>query len=517
MSESLGDATYVLVHLSGVRRGSTDCLLGDAVTVGSGAAADIQARTTVDPGTPMILASLHRRGDSYQVVAAPGQGLWVNGDQVDSLVLASGDVIELGRGGPVLRYRRYPAGHAAVKSVGEAFSDCIDCARYEPGSAWHKAGVFLAAMPHELGTQTSRSFRMSVVAALVLVVGGLGVLAFRTGRMERSLRAEVHQVQGLAGMLEAQRIDTMTSLGTNVALTDLQTSLMMAQERIAALESRNTAVAAAIAEASQATVFLQGAFGFNNPRSGMPMRLVLTSNGTPLHSADGEPMVTTEGTGPIVEILYTGSGFVVDRNGLILTNRHVAEPWQTEESAGVIAQGWQPVMHRLVGYLPGHPEAFPLTFVASAEAADVALVRGGGAARLVRPLTLRATMPVPGDEVVVVGYPLGLQALIARADNATVDSLRRTRGMDAWGAAARLASGNQISPLATRGIVGNINAQGIIYDAETTHGGSGGPVLSLTGEVVAINTATVKEFGGSNLGVPARVALELLRRQPPRR
>ncbi|MDZ4258841.1 MAG: trypsin-like peptidase domain-containing protein [Gemmatimonadales bacterium] len=516
MSEMPGDATHVLVHLSGARRGSTDRLLGESVTVGSGAVADIQARTTADAMTTLALATLHRRGDSYQVVAAPGQGLWVNGDQVESLVLASGDVLELGRGGPVLRYRHYPAGHAAVKSLGEAFSDCIDCARYEPGSVAHKAGVFLAAMPHELGTQTSRNFRLAVVGGLVLVAGGLGTLALRTGRMERSLRAEVHQVQGLAGMLEAQRIDTLTSLGTNVALTELQTSLMIAQNRIAALESRNTAVAAAIAEASQATVFLQGAFGFNNARSGLPMRLVLMSNGTPLHSADGEPMVTTEGEGPIVEVLYTGSGFVVGKDGLILTNRHVAEPWKTEESAGVIAQGWQPVMHRLVGYLPGHPEAFPLAFVASAAADDVALVRGGGAALQVRPLSLRATMPVPGEEIVVVGYPLGLQALMARADNAIVDSLRQTRGMNAWGAAARLASSGQISPLATRGIVGNISAQGIIYDAETTHGGSGGPVLSAAGEVVAINTATVKEFGGSNLGVPARVAIKLLSEQQPR-
>lgn len=517
MSESLGDATYVLVHLSGVHRGTTDRLRGDAVTVGGGAGADIQARTTAEGETALILASLHRRGDSYQVVAAPGQGLWVNGDQVDSLVLASGDVLELGRGGPVVRYRRYPAGHAAVKSVGEVFSDCIDCARYEPGNIWHKAGVFLAAMPRELGTQTSLTFRMAVLTGLVLISAGLGALAFRTGKMERSLRAEVYQVQGLAGLLEAQRLDTMTALGTNVALTELQTSLMMAQERIAALESRNTAVATAIAEASQATVFLQGAFGFNNPRSGLPMRLVLTSNGTPLHSADGEPMVTTDGDGPVVEILYTGSGFVIDREGLILTNRHVAQPWKTEESAGVVAEGWQPVLHRMVGYLPGHAKAFTLTFVASADADDVALVRGEGAALLVRPLTLRAAMPVPGDEVVVVGYPLGLQALMARADNAIVDSLRRTKGMDAWTAAARLAKGMQISPLATRGIVGNINAQGIIYDAETTHGGSGGPVLSSAGEVVAINTATVKEFGGSNLGIPARVAIELLRKQPPRR
>ncbi len=39
--------------------------------------------------------------------------------------------------------------------------------------------------------------------------------------------------------------------------------------------------------------------------------------------------------------------------------------------------------------------------------------------------------------------------------------------------------------------------------AETTHGGSGGPMLNVDGRVVAVNTAILPEYGGFNLGVPA--------------
>ena len=69
-----------------------------------------------------------------------------------------------------------------------------------------------------------------------------------------------------------------------------------------------------------------------------------------------------------------------------------------------------------------------------------------------------------------------------------------------------------MAPLASRGIVGQVTSASVVYDAETTSGGSGGPVLTLEGRVVAINTAILPEFGGSNLGVPAADALILLDR-----
>ena len=50
----------------------------------------------------------------------------------------------------------------------------------------------------------------------------------------------------------------------------------------------------------------------------------------------------------------------------------------------------------------------------------------------------------------------------------------------------------------------------MVYDAETTHGGSGGPVLDINGEAVAINTAIIPEYGGSNSGLPVIYARSLL-------
>jgi len=512
MDSAPADATFVLVHLSGTRRGTTELVEGEVVRIGSSADDEIQMRIAGSAVGPARYAVLHRRGGTFEVQATGGQELWVNGERVDHLVLASGDVLEFGRDGPVLRFRRYPPGRGAFKTLGEAFSDCLDCARYQPGVVWRKAGVFLGAMPGELATQTSRTFRLSVAGTLVLLVVGLVSLAQRTGRVERTLSHEVQQVRGLAGLLEEQRSDTASEAGTRAALEELQATLSAAQERIASLEARNSAAASAIAAAARSTVFLQGSFGFVEPRSGLAMRLALGFGGAPMRTADGEPLVTTEGDGPVVEIYYSGSGFVAAEGGLILTNRHVALPWESDESAAVVAQGWRPVMHQFVGYLPGLKKPFAVTFVDRADSVDLAVVRGDGPARSTAPLRLRAELPAAGEEVFVLGYPLGIQALLARAETSTLDAMRRSVGLDLWSAAARLASTGEIAPLATRGIVGQSSPRAVIYDAETTHGGSGGPVLAAGGEVVAVNAAVLPEFGGSNLGVPARDAIALLKR-----
>ncbi len=73
-----------------------------------------------------------------------------------------------------------------------------------------------------------------------------------------------------------------------------------------------------------------------------------------------------------------------------------------------------------------------------------------------------------------------------------------------------LALAGLVKPLASRGIVGQVSGEAIIYDAQTGAGGSGGPVLNLKGEVIAVNRATLAEFGGPNIGVPARHAFHLL-------
>ena len=115
-----------------------------------------------------------------------------------------------------------------------------------------------------------------------------------------------------------------------------------------------------------------------------------------------------------------------------------------------------------------------------------------------------------GDEVIVMGYPTGLRALIAQAGRDFLTARQEAGETGFWTIAQLLSVQERIAPLASRGIIAQITANAVIYDAETTIGGSGGPALDSNGRVVAVNSAILPEFGGANIGVPVAEVHRLL-------
>lgn len=109
-----------------------------------------------------------------------------------------------------------------------------------------------------------------------------------------------------------------------------------------------------------------------------------------------------------------------------------------------------------------------------------------------------------------MGYPTGLRSMLAQTGDTFLAALQEDEDLDFWAVAERLSKSEFIRPLSSRGIVGQITTNTVVYDADTTHGGSGGPVLDINGEVVAVNTAIIPEYGGSNFGVPVEQVRRLL-------
>lgn len=508
MPDRRTDLLPVLVHLSGDQRGRAELIDGESVPlyqVGKGTAG-VRAG---GPNEPM--AALERRGQSFEIVAPAGRTVWVNGEQVSRLVLASGDVIELGAGGPVLRFRLHERSSAAYKSLTEVFSDCWACARYDRGGALKQAAVFLGGVPMELATRTTRAFRLMVLVVLLGLGSYTVILGRRSRELERDLAADRATMEGIGSLVAQARDNPSNPAELLAVLQQVRDSLGTASARLGALETRSRAVTRVIEAAARSTIYVQGAFGFNDPRQDRPLRFRAAANGEPIKGPDGAPLVTLEGNGPLVEAAYSGTGFLIGSQGLALTNRHVAVPWAFDEGAAqMIKVGWRPVLRRFIVYLPGVKGGLSADPVMASEDADVAVIRIPALAGKTSGLTLAAAVPAPGDEVIVLGYPLGIRALMARTDARVVQGLMNEPGIDLWSAADRLSRLGAISPLASRGIVGQVTGEAVVYDAQTTHGGSGGPVLSLAGDVVAINAAILPEYGGSNIGVPVARARALL-------
>ncbi len=524
--ESLPYAT--VVHLSGRQRGASQLLIDDRVTVGSSATDQIvvtepgdaatgtpikpaHRHTAVANGPGRTLATLERRGQTYELHAGLGADVFVNGEPMESLVLASGDVLEIGKGGTVLRFRLYPASRGPYKSMSEAFSDCIDCARFGGRGVLDRAGIVLAGVPYELATKTTPAMRFTFLALLFLVLVTSGVAVVRNVSLERRLTAELGRIQGLEALLTRTESATYSRSDFDAARAELAALIDESLGRVEALEARAGAPSRVIDAAAQSVVFLQGSFGFVEPQTGRPLRFAVGPGGAAVRLPDGSSAVTLDGRGPIIEVLYTGTAFVASDAGHLLTNRHVALPWFYDQSAQrIMSQGFQPVMQRLVGYLPGLEEPFDVELVEASDSADVALLKCQAPTSVVRPLRLAAVAPNAGDEVIVMGYPTGMRAVMARAGDRFASTLSAGGPLDFWQVARKLAEGGYLAPLATLGIVGQLTEGTIVYDAATMSGGSGGPVINLDGEVVAVNAAIIPGFTGSNLGVAASEAADLL-------
>lgn len=503
--------TAVLVHLSGPHRGKTHRLAGDCLDITSDGEAHVTAQA---PASLEPYAHLHCRGLTYELMVEPGRRVWVNGEPTERMVLASGDVLEVGKGGPILRFRLYPPESAGHKSLMEAFTDCVDCVGNSDRGMLAKAGMLAAGLPREFATQTSRGFRVGMLMTVMFLATSTGLLARRSVLLERRLSTELERITGLTDLIERSARESISLDDLDDLRGELAVSLEETAGRLQSLEEQTVGVAALVETAAASTVFIQGSYAFVQPATGRKLRLLLGPDGRPKANERGDPSLGLSGNGPVFELQYTGTAFVVDaERGLLVTNRHVARPWAFDEgAAGILARGYEGESVRFRGFLPGHVAPIQLRLVEAHEDADVAVLATDDLPAGVPTLSFTDEPVRPGEEVVLLGYPLGIRALVARTDPAFLTELATAGQTGFWEVADRLSAAGQIGPLASRGIVGQVTDATVVYDAETTSGGSGGPVINSAGKVVAVNMAVLPEFGGSNMGVPAPQGRALLER-----
>ena len=176
----------------------------------------------------------------------------------------------------------------------------------------------------------------------------------------------------------------------------------------------------------------------------------------------------------------SGTGFVIDKGGVIVTNAHVVKD----------AQDVQVRVEDKGDYLDAD-------VLGVDEQSDLAVLRvDAGAASKLKPLRLADSDKVQvGDATLAVGFPLGLNRS-ASASSGIVSGVGRS-----------LPAGN--SPFKIERVIQT--------DAAINPGNSGGPLLDSAGRVIGVNTAILTAGGGGgSVGVGFAVPSNMVRQVVPR-
>ena len=204
---------------------------------------------------------------------------------------------------------------------------------------------------------------------------------------------------------------------------------------------------------------------------------------------------------PEIRARVSGTGFLV-ADGLVATNRHVAQPWYGDsEAQKLIEQGAVPTLENLIIFFPGAPTPVTLTPGSTSKTSDLAVLRveDPQAIHALAALPLAKSAGSPGQLVTVIGYPMGIAGMVAKSPTGIYERLAYRR--NDISAASELAALSLIRPSTTCGHLGDVVGDKLIYDAPTAHGGSGGPVFNVKGEVIGVNSAYMDGFTGGSLGV----------------
>jgi DNA-binding response OmpR family regulator len=297
-------------------------------------------------------------------------------------------------------------------------------------------------------------------------------------------------------------------------VTALRQQLEDATGRLSKLEGNSQAAEVVIRDFAPSVCLIHVSVAFNDKDSGKRVRYGgIDNDGSPLKDSDGNVVYTTDGHAPEVRADFFGSGFIA-AEGKILTNHHVVQPWWGSDELGEAEkQGLQPVIADMTAYFPGEDTGIPIGISQISQEADLAVVHGD-LSELKRPvlkLDARKEAAISGEALISFGYATGIDAILARAGDEAVRDIVKISGGDPKLILSELAKRKLIRPLVTQGHVGDVLTDKIVYDAQTTSGGSGGPLLNRDGGVIGVTFAVVRNFGGSNFGVPIRFASPLLK------
>jgi len=335
----------------------------------------------------------------------------------------------------------------------------------------------------------------------------------------RNAHADLQQLDVLQQKQQLQRqsaeLRQKISGGEASDVSQLRKELQETTSRLQRIEAESQTAEQVIRAYAPSVCLLHVSVVFLDHSSRRPLRYEgITANGEPLKDSDGNPAYTLEGRAPEVRADFFGTGFIAG-DGTILTNHHVVQPWwKNDELSSVLSQGLDPEIGEMMAYFPDATAGVKVSTAEISEEADLAVVKGdlNGLKRPTLKADSRKEAAVSGEALISLGYATGINAMLARAGEEAVTEIAKASGGEPDKVVDELVRRKLIRPLVTQGHIGDVSSDKIVYDAQTTSGSSGGPLINKDGRVIGVTFAVVRGFGGSNFGIPIRYAQPLLKR-----
>src|SRR4029077_15714254 len=323
----------------------------------------------------------------------------------------------------------------------------------------HGAEAALAAIVAQRESGNKRWIALGVVAALAVIGVAIAVRNAQVSRksnanlvlqlqslrsqiltedqlLERVQKSREAQNQELSASvskqldeLRAESADLRKQMSTSTgsSLADLDSRLKQTDSRIGKLETESRIAEEIVRDYSNSVCLIYAIVGFRDRTSGARLMFAgIDAHGKPLADNEGNVILTTEGGSRPVYLHVFGSGFLIDSAGHILTNHPVLHPWwHNAEALPVANDTIEPTIESMWAYFPGYETPMPLHVRALSEDFDLGLASVDLPRSRPRPVAIAQQAAISGRPVVLIGYPTGVEGILARIDEPTLKQIAR--------------------------------------------------------------------------------------------
>ncbi|MGH9949405.1 MAG: trypsin-like peptidase domain-containing protein [Pyrinomonadaceae bacterium] len=513
-------AVGIIIHISVGSERRTEFFSENRLSIGSDESCDLQIHSKkIEAQSAWI--TLENTDGVYRLIDFdPTLNLLMNDKPVRRYIAVSdGDVLQVGESDITLGFfsiEQKPSLISTKRSemtvapfISEAALDAAASPKRDDAKA------FLREFVRELSREISWTTKAIILVLSVGFVTGILYLGFAMSSEMRANRKQAEEQQNVIARLEDQLGNTSSQLGE---LDKTNKELLRSQSL-----AQNVRV-----DYGTGICLIVGLYDLVDRSSGKVLRYQDAAQYGPLPvepapqedgSSAGVPIqgLTTTGNGSTVEYDFIGTGFHVG-GGYIITNKHVLQPWTEDDLVKQMMRtsNGRARVKKMVIYFPGVPQPFPLKIRDTSSTEDVAVASidpdslpEGIPSLPLEPDSQAATI---GKTVVTMGYPSGPDRLLAMVDDEEAKSINARFGNSRTNLINFLAQSMKIVPLTTQGAITDLDSRRIVHDAKTAVGGSGAPLFGQSGKVIGVNFGVFTENTASNLAVPIRFAVEILRR-----